>query len=211
MTRLFIGTFVSERDQDKLAQIRKENAEIGEVWQRKVRWVKAEKMHMTWVFLGSVNQELMHSISDMLSNLVSAELNRNVNKEPMKISFDHGEIWPDKRKARQIVLRPSELDERILKLGDVLRNGLREFYFEQQKKEERLTFRPHLTLMRIEKQERPAFSRTPIVSVKLSHVEGLAAALPVVLELDKISLIESQLGKNAEYKVLHEVAMAPAR
>jgi 2'-5' RNA ligase len=129
----------------------------------------------------------------------------------MKIVFDHAEIWPDARKPRQIVLRPSELDDRVAQLAKVLRRGLLEFYFEQSLKEEERTFKPHLTLLRLERrQEQSRLTRSSANRVKLSDLAGLESALPIVLTLDKIALVESDPGKNNAYKILHEVATAPA-
>ncbi len=213
MTRLFIGTFVSEEDQQKIAQLPGQNADLEQAWKRTVRWVKPEKLHMTWVFLGSVTNELVQPITDMLSNLVSNELGKYGDKAPMKITFDKAEIWPEPRKPRQVVLRPNVVDERILQLGKVLRTGLLEFYFESSQKEEVRMFRPHITLLRLDRRQETTRIARPSsgARTKLSDLHGLETALPVVLTLDKIALIESQLGKNSAYQILHEVPMASKR
>jgi 2'-5' RNA ligase len=167
---------------------------------------------MTWIFLGTVNADLIQPIGDMLNNLVSSELNRCADKAPMQLTFDHAEVWPDVRRARQVVLRPTSVDERITKLGKVLRSGLLEFYFEQSQKEEVRSFKPHLTLLRLERRQEPQkFGRVATTKVKLSDLEELEKSLPVVLNLDKISLIESHMGKNSAYQILQEVPMVFAR
>lgn len=212
MSRLFIGTFVSESDQQKIATLQQQNQTLEETWERKLRWVKPEKIHMTWIFLGSVSADLVQPISDMLSNLVSKELSKHTSRDPLKIEFDHAEIWPDSRKPRQVVLRPNAVDERILQIAKTLRTGLLEFYFEQSQKEEVRTFKPHLTMLRVERrQESGRFSRGSSPRPKLSDIKGMDAVTPLVLDLNKIALIESQIGKGASYKVLHEVVTAPAR
>jgi 2'-5' RNA ligase len=213
MTRLFIGTFVAQSDQEKIAELQQQNSLLEEKWKRKVRWVKPEKLHMTWLFLGSVGEELIQPVSDMLANLIAKELGKEQERRPMTISFEKCEIWPDARKPRQVVLRPEHVDERILNLARTLRNGLLEFYFDQSEKEEARTFRPHVTLLRVERrqQEPQRFTRTANIRLKTSDIEGVDAALPVVLNLDKIALVESSLGKNSTYQILHEVPIASRR
>jgi len=211
MTRLFIGTIISEQDQERIRQVQEKKTDLEDLWNRKVRWVKPEKVHLTWLFLGTVGSDLVQPITELFANLVVNELSRTSDRAPMKLVFDHAELWPDAKKPRQVVLRPSEVEPRIAKLASVLRTGLLEFYFEQSLKEEMRTFKPHLTMLRIERrQESVKFTRTPSSRIKLSEVQGLSEALPIVLELDKIALIESHLGKSDTYTVLHEVATAPA-
>ncbi len=214
MTRLFIGTFLCQSDQEKIAELQKQNSLLDEKWKRKVRWVKPEKLHMTWLFLGSVGEELIQPVSDMLANLIAKELGKEQERRPMTISFEKCEIWPDARKPRQVVLRPGDVDERILNLARTLRNGLLEFYFDHSEKEEEArTFRPHVTLLRVERrqQEPQRFTRTANIRLKTSDIEGVDSALPVVLNLDKIALVESHMGQNSTYQILHEVPIASRR
>ncbi|HEY9775099.1 MAG TPA: RNA 2',3'-cyclic phosphodiesterase [Planktothrix sp.] len=212
MSRLFIATFASEKYQRQLAEVQLQNPDLEAVWRRKIRWVKPERLHMTWVFLGTVSNDLIQPISDMMSNLITNELGREPDKAPMKIIFDKAEVWPDQRKPRQIVLRPSDVDNRILSLARTVRTGLLEFYFDQLQKEEFRSFKPHITLLRVERrQETQKFPRTPGIKLKPSDIVELDDALPVVLNLDKIVLVESHMGKNSSYQVLHEVPMASKR
>jgi 2'-5' RNA ligase len=213
MTRLFIGTFVSQSDQEKIGALQQQNSQLDEKWKRKIRWVKPEKLHMTWLFLGAVGDDLIQPVSDMLANLVAKELGKEQERRPMKISFEKCEIWPDARKPRQVVIRPDDVDERIMNLARTLRNGLLEFYFDQSEKEESRSFRPHVTLLRVERrqQEPQRFTRPTTIRLKTSDIEGVDAALPVVLNLDKIALVESHMGKNSTYQILHEVPIASPR
>jgi len=210
MTRLFIGTFVAQADQQKVAELHRLNSQLDEIWKRKVRWVKPEKLHMTWIFLGSVTNDLVQPVSDMLANLIAKELGTEQERRPMTIAFDKCEVWPDTRKPRQIVLRPTVVDERILNLARTLRTGLLEFYFDQSEKEEGRSFRPHVTLLRVERRQEPQRFTRP-TATRISDIEGLEVALPIVLSLDKIALVESHMGKNSAYQILHEVPIASPR
>lgn len=211
MPRLFIASFIAPEDQARLATLQNQTDKLESMWKRKVRWVAPQKLHLTWVFLGNVEDGLIEPISDMLGNLVVKQLGTK-SRKPLSVSFERPEIWPDQRKPRQIVVTAPDVAPDVMALGNTLRTGLLEFYLDHARSEEHHRFRPHLTIMRLERREArsAAFPRPAMPRLRLSDIEGMSDALPVVLGLNKICLVESHLGRGSTYQVLHEVALPAA-
>ena len=71
MPRLFIGTFLEPTEQERFASLPIINEHLEAKWQRKPRWVKPDKLHVTWLFLGSIEKELVDKVQTALRALVT--------------------------------------------------------------------------------------------------------------------------------------------
>ena len=97
MPRLFIGTFLSPNQQDKLGHLQDYGQRLESCWQRKIRWIKTKKLHLTWVFLGEQNQENIPELVALLSNTLR-------KKQAMSINYEQVEFWPTVRKLDYLYL-----------------------------------------------------------------------------------------------------------
>lgn len=208
MPRLFIGTFLPAAKCEQLAGLRDTNMGLDATWQRKLRWVGAERMHMTWLFMGSLGVELIQPIEDALQNITVRARRERKGQKSMRLVFDKAEIWPDSHRARVVVLTASSVDPAILQLARTIRTGLLEFCLEQQM-EDPHPFKPHITLLRCERRQEQLTRVTKPPRAELGDISGLAGQLPIELELDRVALIESNLGKNASYEPLQEYLLVP--
>jgi 2'-5' RNA ligase len=71
MARLFIGTFLQAVERDQIAELPAQCPQLSQLINRKIRWVKPKKLHMTWLFLGEVKEGAIESISQRLEQCVA--------------------------------------------------------------------------------------------------------------------------------------------
>lgn len=163
---------------------------------------------MTWLFLGEIDYSLSSTIGKSLRRLIDKA---NLPQSEFSISFDRPEVWPTSRKPRQIVLTPSREPESVKTLSRIIRLGLLEYYTEQSESEQNRVFRPHLTLLRVDRRnikedERRSAYKAPEKKVECGEVKGLSDVLPMMMTLDRVCLIQSHLGSEAEgYEILESV------
>lgn len=104
-----------------------------------VRWEKAEKIHITLKFMGSVNGKTKDDILCKVKNIVK-------NTQPITLRISHIEAFPDFRRPRILVLRLSKSND----LKDLFTSIETELFEVGIEKEER-NFIPHITIGRIKK------------------------------------------------------------
>ncbi|HEY9871394.1 MAG TPA: RNA 2',3'-cyclic phosphodiesterase [Candidatus Obscuribacterales bacterium] len=190
--RLFVGTFLSADQQKLLGELNRYGERLTAAWGCRLRWVKPAKLHMTWLFLGSVNPELISQIRARLGGIAAEH-------RSMAVAYDRLEFWPDARRPRQLVMTPAAVPEPVGPLAASVRSQLKEF---TAKPDER-AFRPHLTLLRFDRGSSSA--RAAGAPARLAVPEWLDTSgfLPLVHRIGEIALIESHLGKGAdEYEML---------
>lgn len=190
--RLFVGTFLSPDQQELLGELNRHGDRLTAAWGCRLRWVRPAKLHMTWLFLGSVNPELISEIHARLGGIAGRH-------RSIEVAYDRIEFWPDARRPRQLVMTPAAVPESVGSLAVSIRSELKEF---TAKPEDR-PFRPHLTLLRFDRGSFAA--RAAGARARLSLPEWLETSgfLPLVQGMSEIALVESHLGKGAdEYEVL---------
>ena len=176
--RLFVGTFLSAQQQEKLGRLKANEERLSDLWKCKTKLVHGNKMHLTWLFLGYVPDDEIESIKHQLSGAAARH-------NPFTISYSHWEFWPSIKHARLWILAPDTVADPVQSLAEDVQSALGQFVA---KPEER-AYKPHITLARMD----------PVRSPKeIPEWLTLPGILPIRHDIDRIDLIESQPGKGAE-------------
>jgi len=188
MPRLFVGTFLSNDGIDKLANLSGANEHLKEAWNAKIRWVDRTKLHITWVFLGDVESEVIpYMISELKLAVSSLSL-----REKLVVNYERFELWPNERKARLAVVVPKTIDPEVFTVDATIKKALKKFLPKDQLKHERKEFQPHITVLRFPHDHKA--SGTARIA-DLAVPEGI---FPIEHIVDEIALIESDLGKDVK-------------
>lgn len=180
MPRLFVGTFLPEPERHKLLVDPASNERLVELWERRIRWVRPEKLHLTWLFLGSVDEAIVPEIKAKVADIV-----RDV--APMDLYYSQSTFCPSSRNARTFVLEPETVPDEVKKLGERCRKELKE-YVEEDRLEPK--YKPHLTLARMDRGRKRV--SLPEWFPPLKH-------FPLHHHIDRVDLIESHLGASNDY------------
>lgn len=192
MKRLFVGTFLTREQQHLLTRLQERKEDLAALWRHKLRWVKADKLHMTWFFIGSQPADRVEEISSCLSTAVQGGPGG-------KITYDRIEFWPAPRSPRQLVMTAQPVLEHFVELCRSIRKSLAEYA----EKEETRAFRPHVTLLRFERTE-----TTEKRTLTFPEWFDADSVLPMVHTIDRVDLIESHMGGGPEgYEVLRSFAL----
>lgn len=108
-----------------------------------VRWVQADNIHLTVVFMGNIKSEEIKAIGDVSQKVC-------LKYAPFDILLSGMGSFPNKRNPKIIWLGLSADLERMSHFRNALQKGLKPFGI----KEEKRGFRPHLTLGRFRKFNR---------------------------------------------------------
>lgn len=178
--RLFVGTLLADRHSQSLSRMKDRLApQLSEVWHNcKLRWVRPEKLHITWLFIGESNEESEQEIKDILASELSTA-------EPFSLHYDRLEIFGPKSRPKALVLSCRNAPDQVQALAALMRKSLGHLC---QKKEDQI-FRPHLTLCRF-----PHGYRGKTILPELETSEFL----PLQQEVACLSLIESHLGGKGD-------------
>ncbi len=210
MPKLFIGTFLSQSDQKTLAALPGSNAHLDSLWARKLRWVRPVNLHITWLYLGAVEQSLVSKVNSTLHKIIY-ERNKIVeDRAPIQVDFSKPAVWPDSRKARVLVVESHPVSAQVEQLARSIRTGLIPFYSEVTEKEHNQEFRPHVTLMRLDRRvetpaEKLSFHRVDM-KVDPNEINSLDEVLPIRLTVKTVCVVESD-GKGGDYKILETVPL----
>lgn len=185
--RLFIGTFLTEAQQASL------NCNLTGRLNRdlKVRAVRTDKLHLTWLFLGDMSSEQEYEVTEGLKNCLA-------DQRTFALTYTRFQLFPSSRNPRLIALTPEEESIAAAKLHHRIHETLSSFC----RKNERSTFRPHITVMRFANNTRGKFQLPESFSP-----EGL---LPMIHLIDNVSLIHSDMtaGKD-NYNVIARFLLHP--
>lgn len=212
MPRLFIGTFLNREDQRKLAVLPSDNEHLENLWQRKPRWVKPAKLHITWLFLGSVEDSLVAKVGSTLHKIIYEryKMQNEEDRQDLFMEFNKPEVWPNSRKPRLIVIANKPIPREVESLSRTIRTGLIPFYTEQTEKEHNQDFKPHVTLLRLDRRIETPAEKLDIhrveTRVDTGAINSLDEALPIRLKVDEVCLVESQVG-GFDYKILDTVRL----
>ncbi|MCF8060906.1 MAG: RNA 2',3'-cyclic phosphodiesterase [Deltaproteobacteria bacterium] len=145
---------------------------------RDVKWVRPASIHLTVVFLGSVDEEAIPDLSRAARG-VCAEFG------PFRLAVRGAGFFPNPRRPRVIWLGLEGDVERMGMLRDALQEALAPFGIEP----ERRPFRPHLTLGR--------FRKGGFMDDRLAAaMEGWTEATSPDCLLDELVLFKSDLRRG---------------
>ena len=102
-----------------------------------VRWIKSDNIHLTLVFLGNVEENLIEDIKEKVNEVVKGV-------KSFKVSFNGTGVFPNLTRPRVVWLGLDGDIARLSNLRDNLQSTLKTLGFIP----ERRSFKPHLTLGR---------------------------------------------------------------
>ncbi len=102
-----------------------------------VKWVNNAGLHITLKFLGEVEDKLVDRIRDEISYL-------GEKYPPITLALDSIDAFPDKKRARVIVVKLKNRVDIAINIFKDIENNLEKFSFEREKR----VFTPHITLGR---------------------------------------------------------------
>lgn len=190
MPRVFVGTFLPEDGRASVGALARDNSHLSESWHTKVRWVDQSKLHMTWIFLGDIQDDLIPEVSTALGKAVG----RCRQEGLLDIEYDRFELWPNERKARLGVITPSMVPNQIITVDKTLKEALRAFLPKSERQNERTDFRPHITILRFP-HHKGKDSKKPRPGASIKDVVIGSAVFPLIHPIDRIELIASDMGK----------------
>lgn len=98
--RLFLGTFLNKELLDNIPFL-----EIEKLFNEDLKPIKKENIHMTWVFLGEVNESKTRTLQEIM------EKHKNIF-EGLMFKSSSLDFWPKKKSPRLIVLS-GELNKKV--------------------------------------------------------------------------------------------------
>ncbi len=143
-----------------------------------VRWLKADNIHLTMVFLGNIQTDDLGPIGEAVSKACR-------RYRPFNVSLGGPGVFSGKRNPRVLWIRLEENLERMSYFRDALQKHLSSFGV----KEEKRRFRPHLTIGRFERGARPGAHLDEL----LSRYQDLTSP---VCTLGELILFRSDLKPN---------------
>lgn len=180
--RLFVGTFLDAPEMEVLGELKHYDERLAVEWNAKLRWVRPEKLHLTWVFLGDVHEERIPEIEAALAQTV-----RDVPH--LELMYAKPTFWPDRKRARTFVLTPEPAPEAVMVLGERIKKAMKPYAEKIEPK-----YRPHITVLRMERHgERHG-------ALDLPEWFPLKHKLPIVHHINRIDLIESHVGGAGDYQ-----------
>jgi 2'-5' RNA ligase len=135
LPRIFIAALLPDHIRREISRVLKNADESFSG----VRWEKAEKIHITLKFVGSVKNKTKDDILWKVKNIAK-------NTQPITICFSHIDAFPDFRRPRVLVLRLSNSKD----LHDLF-TSIEDNFFEMEIEKEERNFIPHITIGRIKK------------------------------------------------------------
>jgi len=67
LKRLFLGTFLPDEDKLRLKEVQNANENLPERFRAKVRWVNDQKLHLTWLFLGNLEEDAIERLQQKIA------------------------------------------------------------------------------------------------------------------------------------------------
>lgn len=177
--RLFVGTFLPEAQRGALVPDAESAARLAEEWGRKIRWVRPDKLHLTWVFLGDVEDAVRPEVEAKLSQLLESVA-------PLQLTYSSMTLWPHARKAKTFVVVPGVVAPQLMQLAERLKSEMRPYADRLE-----IKYRPHITLARMD----PDAGR-----IDIPEWFPLRTTLPITHVIDRIDLIESHLHGSKDYE-----------
>ena len=207
MVRLFVGSFLQTDEALRIEQLEENFAAINAV----LRYVSAAKLHITWAFIGEVQNDQVEAVKAVLG----ASIGALKDWQGQNLKYDTLEVWPSPENARVLVATPSVVQPSIKDLGETVRQAIKKFRAHclaqsttmpgqtiDSEDLRQYDFRPHLTLARFKKE----INIGSMQSQEFNQGDLLATmgtALPVHQTINDLHLVNSHSGLTAnEYQII---------
>jgi 2'-5' RNA ligase len=183
--RLFLGIDVGDEARRALG----ESIEALRPRAPDAKWVPAENLHATLVFLGWIEEDRLDSLRRALDEVGSRH-------PPAKLRLAGGGAFGSKNRPRVLFAALEGEVERVAAAQGDLENAMQAFGYRPEKRE----YHPHVTLARARDQRGdPALA---------GCVEPLAGLPPLPVGVREIVLFQSTLQRSgARYSVLHRAPL----
>jgi 2'-5' RNA ligase len=208
--RLFVGTFLDAESAAFVSKLKELNSDLSIRWQLKARFVPLQKLHLTWLFIGDVERNLVETIKSDLKNTIETWKGNNQNSS-FDIEYDVAEVWPSLKAPRVLVLESTSNEIKsdgsahrapAEALNSAINEGLGSYCERSDKVERFKVFRPHLTVCRFSTDIHTKGSGR--VKRSLDEFQTPENLFPLIHKIGTVSLIESNLnaGPNAYSSIL---------
>jgi len=162
--KIFIGV-------DLPTEVKKRLTQKVEQWKGlPVRWSKEENLHLTLIFLGYVDDELIFDVCKKVKDAVE-------KMEAFDIELSKIELGPTQDKDARVVWFTGKSNQELKVLAESIEKELG--IFRENKKE----FKPHITLGRVQKYNWQKLKAVPEISEDFS----------VLLPMDSVQIFESAI------------------
>ncbi|MBA3856983.1 MAG: hypothetical protein C0507_08765 [Cyanobacteria bacterium PR.3.49] len=197
--RLFVGTFLDAQSASAVANFKSLNPDLSQKWQLKARFVPLPKLHLTWLFLGDVEQDLLENVKTDLEETIRV-WKESENGSAFEISYDSLVVWSSLKSPRVLVLESTGACPPATSLNQAINIGLGNYLDKSDKMERFDRFRPHLTICRFSPDSRMKTKTRR----NLDDVQTAENLFPLPHRIDTVSLIESDLksGPNGYSSIL---------
>ncbi len=206
MRRIFIAINLPKEIKEKLADLEKEIADMfpeeasgparigyaeGVAGGGMIRWVKKDNLHLTLLFIGTVKDEEIPQISQIVRNAAQTQ-------KSFSLRFEKVGYGPPGKMPPRLIWLDLEKEPGLLTLAEKLKTEMAEKGI--LRKIEKRGFSPHITLgrirtwqwKRIEPEERPEIEKE----------------ISLDFEVKSIEVMESQLKRTgSEYARLESIAL----
>jgi len=222
MARLFLGSFLAEEAQLALREIAERNKDLANDWRCNIHWIRYDKIHLTWLFFGEVENERQSE----LSKEILAVIEDNQCKKEISIVYDCLQTWYIEQSPRLIVLTSGSVNADLKVIAAQLRSKLKNFISKNVAlKDSGKAFVPHVTIMRLQqlRSVKPALplnddadgeesshrrEGAKAIKIDYSKIKGFEKIMPLRHTLNNMALIESAKKGNAyEYSILKKFEM----
>ncbi len=173
-SRIFIGISIPEKAKLKLIKTIEKWRELP------IRWIKESNLHITLIFLGLINKEVIPDICEKIKNIVE---NTNI----FDVKFDQIELFPSIEEPKLIAL-VGKINGELKDLVNTIEKKLGISNIPKK------SFKPHITLGRIRKEKWEVLENKPFIQ------EKFLLDIPV----ETIEIISSELGKNGSNYIILE-------
>lgn len=206
MPRLFVGTLLPHEEQLHLSGLKKANEDIEEKWQCRVRWVAPSKMHLTWLFIGHVEDEAVAEIKSTLSITVADWMKRSTNAA-IELTYNKIEAWASEKRPRVMVATPEDVPETVYSLSDAIKDALLPLCPSDNVDRHESKFKPHITVARFQPVSKRHKHR--VGSISLAQLKIADHIFPVEHGINAVTLFESLPDRNKDYQSLTEINLTP--
>lgn len=201
--RLFVGTYLDAEPALVVSKLKQMNGELSGRWHLKARFVPLQKLHLTWLFLGDVERDLIESVKSDLKNTIEKWKQKN---QSFQIAYDQIEVWPSLKLPRVLVLESTKECSPAETLNSAIEEGLGKYCERSDKVQRFKRFRPHLTVCRFSPDANQKGTGRPKRS--LTDIETPEDLFPLIHKIETISLIESHLNTGADgYASIQDIGL----
>ena len=178
MHRIFIAINLPGEIKEKLADLEKEIADMfpQEVSRGMIRWVKKENLNLTLLFIGTVKDEEIPQVCQIVRDAAQIQ-------KPFSLKFEKVGYGPPNKMPPRLIWLDIGKEPGLITLAEKLKEEMAEK--DILRKIEKRGFSPHITLgrirtwqwKRIEPEERPVIEREISLNFEVESIEVMESIL----------------------------------